>query len=121
MQNIASSKIKGQSDKVLCVPQGWDLYISREFHELHLHLASMGWTTLVIDEVSDADILSFIKNAQVALLWDAYEFIERNENSLLCDTALISCQVKKVFFAMIRIFSRNNAEHNDYARLIGPI
>ncbi|UUM22217.1 hypothetical protein [Mycoavidus sp. SF9855] len=41
---------------LLCVPAGWETYISREFYELQQGLVGYGWTKLVIGEVKDAAV-----------------------------------------------------------------
>ncbi|MDM8358270.1 glycosyltransferase family protein [Pandoraea communis] len=71
---------KGQY--VLCVPAGWESYISLEFYEMQQTLVSYGWTKLVIGEFDDVVIMSAIHEAQVVLLWEAYELIERNADAL---------------------------------------
>lgn len=72
----------GTGELVLCVPSGWETYISLEFHEIHQGLVAQGWTRLVIGEVDDAVILKAIRQARVALLWEVYELFERNTDSL---------------------------------------
>lgn len=76
---------------VLCVPKGWNLYISCEFNEIHLQLVSLGWHLCVIDEMNDCIILAHLRTAQAILLWEAYEFLERNEH-------LLSTSIRKIFF-----------------------
>ena len=76
-----------REDWILCVPSGWETYISLEFHELHQGLEARGWTRLVIGEVEDTTIVAAIRNASVVLLWEAYEFIERNTELLTMDAA----------------------------------
>jgi hypothetical protein len=85
------------NDFILCVSKGWDSYISCEFHEIHTELIKLGWKRLVIDEVNDMDILSAIHRAKVVLLWEAYEFIERNELVLMNEPDS-STTAKKFFF-----------------------
>lgn len=65
-------------DFLLCVPRGWESYISREFYELQEGLVKRGWTKLVIDEVADSVILAAMSISSTVLLWEAYEFLERN-------------------------------------------
>lgn len=67
---------------VLCVPSGWESYISLEFYEIQQTLVTYGWTRMVIDDVDDAVILSAIRNARIVLLWEAYELIERHADAL---------------------------------------
>lgn len=69
---------------VLCVPAGWESYISLEFYELHQGLVAHGWTKLVIDEMEDAALVTAIQRARAraALLWEAYELLERNAAAL---------------------------------------
>ncbi len=83
---------------VLCVPQGWEAYISCEFYELHLHLVQLGWTRLIIDETSDAEILTALSFARFVLLWEAYEFLERNEERLRHESKFSSSDTHKIFF-----------------------
>lgn len=85
------------NDFILCVSKGWDAYISCEFDEIHSALVKLGWQKLVIDETSDLDILRAISHAKVVLLWEAYEFIERNESALM-DESYISNKTQKIFF-----------------------
>jgi len=58
------------------VPKGWEAYISGEFSEIHEELVKNGWTKLIIDEVRDDELITEIGNADVVLLWEAYEFLE---------------------------------------------
>jgi hypothetical protein len=82
---------------ILCVPQGWESYISCEFFEIQSHLVKLGWSKLVIDEISDEYILNSIFKAKVVLLWEAYEFIERNENFFFRTLPELS-DLRKIFF-----------------------
>jgi len=83
---------------LLCVPSGWENYISREFHELHEGLVALGWTKLIIDQVEDEVILASIYDAKIALLWEAYELLERNSKTL-CDNNIIDKEkTKRIFF-----------------------
>ena len=63
---------------LLCVPDGWDRYISAEFYELHQGLLARGWQCLLIDVIPDAQLLAAIETAEVVLLWEAYELLERH-------------------------------------------
>jgi hypothetical protein len=83
---------------VLCVPSGWDTYISLEFHELHQGLVARGWTRLCIGETEDGEILRAIRTARVALLWEAYELLERNVVSLKMETAADARACKRIVF-----------------------
>lgn len=69
---------------LLCVPKGWDTYISQEFHEIHLGLERLGWKKLVIDDTPDDTILDAWHDARIVLLWEAYELLERHAD-LLCN------------------------------------
>lgn len=86
-----------KSNRVLCVPKGWDTYISGEFFEIHQALENKGWLKLIIDEASDADLLAAIREAEVVLLWEAYEFIERNA-SILSEEHSGNSKQQRVFF-----------------------
>lgn len=69
---------------VLCVPAGWEKYISLEFHEIQKFLVKCGWLRVVVDEDDDAHILSAISDADVVIMWETYEFIDRNLFKLSC-------------------------------------
>jgi hypothetical protein len=71
---------------LLCVPPGWETYISREFHELQEHLVALGWTKLIIGETSDTAIVDAIRRAKIVLLWEAYELLERHAEALCADS-----------------------------------
>jgi hypothetical protein len=60
---------------VLCVPAGWDTYLSREFHEIHQNLAALEWNVMVVGEVEDDCVLESMRRARVVLLWECYEFL----------------------------------------------
>lgn len=75
---------EGSNDLILCVPTGWEKYISLEFHELQESLVALGWRKLVIGEISDTAIIAAIQQARTVLLWEAYELLERNAD-VLCD------------------------------------
>ncbi len=81
---------------LLCIPSGWDTYISCEFYEIQQHLISLGWTKLIINEDSEELIINSIREAHTVLLWEAYELIARHENFFLRDPDLTN--VKKIFF-----------------------
>ena len=65
--------------RALCVPKGWDRYISCEFEELHNELEKLGWRKLIIDEIRDEEILASFGEFEVILLFEAYDFLERNK------------------------------------------
>lgn len=67
---------------VLCAPDGWEHYISLEFHEIHLCLAGLGWTLLRLGTDDEAEIPSILAKADVVLLWEGYEFVERHACAL---------------------------------------
>ena len=81
-------------DLVLCVPAGWDAYISREFHEIHQRLAALGWTVMVVGEADDRHILKRARSARVLLLWECYEILERYEQCF----AELPRHVKRIVF-----------------------
>src|SRR5438105_1231086 len=87
-----------EAQLVLCVPKGWDSYISCEFYELQLELARLGWKKLVIGETDDATILSAIKNARAVLLWEAYELLERHESFFFHSPIAGAHHPHKIFF-----------------------
>lgn len=82
-------------DLILVVPTGWDSYISKEFHEIHRSLATLGWKLMVVDVASDEQLLESIRRAPSVLLWECYEFIERNSTAL---TALPR-NIKRIVFS----------------------
>lgn len=67
---------------MLCVPKGWDTYISREFHEIHRGLVDLGWSLFVVEEVDDKQLLDILHRARFVLLWECYEMLERHWQSL---------------------------------------
>jgi hypothetical protein len=80
--HVPDTRKKENGMFLLCVPAGWETYISREFHELQEGLSTRGWTKLVIGETSDTAIVAAIRQAKVVLLWEAYELLERNAEVL---------------------------------------
>lgn len=82
---------------LLCVPAGWETYISREFHELQQGLVALGWVMLIIDNATDEEIIRAIARADVVLLWEAYELLERNKDSL-CKPRSTRPGCKRLFF-----------------------
>ncbi|VVE20668.1 hypothetical protein PTE30175_03036 [Pandoraea terrae] len=92
---------------VLCVPAGWENYISLEFYEMQQSLVTYGWTKLVIGESDDAAILSAIRDAQVVLLWEPYELIERNADAL---NALPSSVRRMVFCDDVHHFTMHRRQ-----------
>ncbi|PTB21613.1 hypothetical protein C9I57_08270 [Trinickia symbiotica] len=79
---------------VLCTPKGWDSYISREFHEIHQNLASLGWTMMVVDETDDERLRDVIRRARLVLLWECYEILERLADSF----ATLPKHIRRVVF-----------------------
>jgi hypothetical protein len=69
-------------DFVLCVPKGWDAYISREFHEIHRGLVDLGWSLYVVEETDDKQLIDILHRARCVLLWVCYEMLERHWQSL---------------------------------------
>lgn len=86
---MESNGVAATGDLVLCVPPGWNTYISREFHEIHQHLAALGWKLIVAGAIDDDELLASVRRARVALLWECYELLERHAASFdaLPDTA----------------------------------
>lgn len=108
---------------LLCIPAGWENYISLEFHELQEGLVAHGWTKLVIDEDDDKTILASIHHAQVVLLWEAYEFLERNAPALCTDSTFDKRPTKRVVFCDdVHYFNTHRREQRlrafDWADLI---
>lgn len=83
---------------LLCVPKGWESYISREFYELQQGLVDRGWTRLIIDEVEDTVIVAAIERARIVLLWEAYELLERNSGRLCENSSRTGGQATRIFF-----------------------
>jgi hypothetical protein len=83
---------------LLCVPAGWETYISREFYELQEGLTTRGWTKLVIGEVDDAVIVALIQRARIVLMWEAYELLERNFEALCIVSTFEEKQIRRIFF-----------------------
>ncbi|CAB5697123.1 hypothetical protein [Enterococcus gallinarum] len=103
------TSLAGDGIFLLCVPTGWDAYISLEFYELQQGLVGCGWTKLVIDEVEDAVIIAAISRARVVLLWEAYELLERNA-AILCDNPR-AAKVKRVIFCDdVHFFTQHRRE-----------
>jgi hypothetical protein len=104
MTNLSGYKyppdaLKEESGKpLLCVPAGWETYISREFYELQEGLVAIGWTKLVVDEAEDAVIVTAIHRARIVLLWEAYELLERNTEVLCNASVLAEKQSRHIFF-----------------------
>jgi glycosyltransferase involved in cell wall biosynthesis len=82
----------------LCVPRGWDSYISCEFNEIHEQLSKLGWNRIIIDDYTDEEILKKIRISTSIILWEAYEFIERNEGKLKFISEVENPLSKKFFF-----------------------
>lgn len=83
---------------LLCVPAGWEAYISLEFHELQHTLVAQGWSLLEIGKVDDAAILVAIRRARIVLLWEAYEFLERQADALTASGAADTLRARKIVF-----------------------
>jgi hypothetical protein len=83
---------------LLCVPTGWETYISGEFFEIHAELVKKGWIKLIIDEIGDTELITAIRKADVVLLWEAYEFLERNASILCGDNRHEDVKPKRIFF-----------------------
>lgn len=83
---------------LLCVPLGWDTYITREFYEIHEHLVAQGWTKLIIGKDDELQIVEAIERAEIVLLWEAYELLEQNEGRLCTSGATSRNRAKRVFF-----------------------
>ncbi|MCY0389018.1 glycosyltransferase [Robbsia sp. Bb-Pol-6] len=86
------------SGKILCVPQGWENYISCEFHEIHVKLESLNWEKIVVTGENDFEVFGKIAHAEVVIFWELYEFVERNEKHLLEDYKSTKNSCKKIFF-----------------------
>jgi hypothetical protein len=97
-QSICDAPIEKNGRFLLCVPSGWDTYISREFHELQEGLAARGWTRLIIGDAEDALVVAAIRRAEVVLLWEAYELLERNAEVLCADAAPDAQRIRRIFF-----------------------
>ncbi len=74
---MISSKASGADDFLLCLPAGWDTYISQEFHEIHQCLIALGWKSITVGEVDDEQLLDIARQARLMLLWESYEVLER--------------------------------------------
>lgn len=66
---------------VIFVPVGWDAYISREFYEIHECLRQLGWKLMLVDGMNDSLLLECARQADIVLLWECYELLERQEKS----------------------------------------
>jgi glycosyltransferase involved in cell wall biosynthesis len=91
---VDSNEVAALSVFVLCVPKGWDSYISREFHEIHQNLVALGWTLLVVDELEDERLLEIIRQATLVMLWECYELLERQPDAF----AAIPKHIRRVVF-----------------------
>jgi hypothetical protein len=83
---------------LLCVPAGWDAYLSGEFSELHESLVELGWSKVVIGNDADADILDAMQRALVVILWEGYEFLERNAYALERQSACSPQRTRRIAF-----------------------
>lgn len=95
---LLDSPPAGNGMFLLCVPAGWETYISREFYELQQGLVDCGWTKLVIGEVDDAVVLAAIRRARIVLLWEAYELLERNASALCANSLPADGRAKRIVF-----------------------
>lgn len=91
---MESSYTDAGGDLVLCVPIGWESYISREFYEIHRYLGALGWKVMVVDAIADDRILGSVHRARVVLLWECYELLERNSALF----AALPRDIKRIFF-----------------------
>jgi hypothetical protein len=99
VRNQQSGSLRsGDGTRLLCVPAGWETYISGEFYELQQILVGYGWTKQVIDEAEDAAIVAAIGRAQVVILWEAYELLERNDYALCRYLPPAEARAKRIFF-----------------------
>lgn len=89
-----SNEVAAPGTLVLCTPKGWGTYISREFHEIHENLATLGWTILTVDELEDEQLFQVINQAALLILWECYEIIERLEDSF----AALPRRIRRVVF-----------------------
>lgn len=65
------------------MPEGYENYISKEFHEIHEGLEKHGWRKLTLSESNDEEILASLKWADAILFFEAYDFILKNAKALL--------------------------------------
>jgi hypothetical protein len=79
---MESDSVATTGDIVLCVPKGWGTYLSREFHEIHAGLVELGWKLLIVEDTGDQPLLDAIYRARCVLLWECYELLERQWESL---------------------------------------
>lgn len=97
--------------KVLCVPSGWESYVSCEFHEIHCELESLNWKKIIVNGENDFEVLDEIACANVVIFWELYEFIERNEKYLLKISNPLKNACKKIFFCDdVHYFTRHRQE-----------
>lgn len=78
---MIANQATGGHDFVLCLPRGWDTYISQEFHEIHQCLTALGWKSITVGEVEDDELLDIVRQARLVLLWECYEVLERRWES----------------------------------------
>lgn len=95
---------------LLCVPSGWETYISGEFHELQEGLVAHGWTKLVIGETEDTTILKAIRRARVVLLWEAYELLERNAAEFCSIAESVKGQTRIAFCDDVHYFTAHRRQ-----------
>jgi len=105
-----SAQVPDQDAFLLCVPSGWETYISREFHELQEGLVAHGWTKLVIGETDDTTILKAIRHARVVLLWEAYELLEHNAVELRNIAASVKEQTRIAFCDDVHYFTAHRRQ-----------
>lgn len=92
MSTINISQSIHFDELLLCVPAGWESYISCEFSEIHSELCRLGWHKVIIGETEETQLLKLIAKAKIVFLWEGYELLERHEHEL----TLISAE--KIFF-----------------------
>jgi len=91
---MKSDDVAIAGDFVLCVPKGWDTYISREFDEIHRGLVGLGWSMYVVEEMDEKQLIDILNQARSILLWECYEMLERHWHSLCA----LSKEVTRVVF-----------------------
>jgi len=106
-------------DFVLCVPKGWDAYISKEFHEIHRGLVELGWMLLIVEETDDKTLRDAIHNARCVLLWECYEMLDRHEQWL---STLPAGVTRAVFCDDVHYFTAHRQKQRqrafDWAQLV---
>lgn len=88
------SEVEKNGDLVLCVPSGWEAYISREFYEIHRGLVELGWNLEIVDEADERQLMESVHRARVILLWECYELLERHAETF----AALPKEVRRIAF-----------------------